>query len=438
MTDLARLTAIETASAVAAGEFSALEACDAAIARIEALDGPINAVIVRDFERGRDQAKARDLARARGERPPLLGVPMTVKESFAVGGLPATWGFEVFRDWRPTADGANAAALKAAGAVILGKSNVPVALADWQSVNPVYGRTNNPHDLSRSPGGSSGGSAAALAAGMVALELGSDIGGSIRIPAHFCGVHGIKPTWGIVPLHGHPFPQTEPGAPPVLSAAGPMARSTADLSVALDVLSEVQLARPRLTSLKGARLFALTSHPLAAASSAITQRIEAVLDEAARQGAAVTRSSEALPDLKALHTAYMPLLLTQLSVRNPMNTEPAPPLLTWLDMLDTQARMMRAFDRFFQEFDAIVSPVVGMEAFVHTDLPMAERTVRIDGADHPFAPQFAWISPATYACLPAVSMPLPPLDSGLPVNMQIITARLRDQDAIALAGMLGR
>ena len=174
--------AAELAAALAAGRVGAVELFEAAVGRIERLDGPINAVVVRDFDRARDAAKAADAALSRGERRPLLGVPMTVKEAFNVAGLRTTWGSEAFGHWIADADATVVARLKAAGAVILGKTNVPPMLSDWQSANPIYGRTNNPHELSRVPGGSSGGSAAALASGMVPLEFGSDIGGSIRVP----------------------------------------------------------------------------------------------------------------------------------------------------------------------------------------------------------------------------------------------------------------
>jgi amidase len=167
---------------------SARELLDAAIARIEALDPKINAVVVPDFDRARTTAAEADAALARGERRPLLGLPMTVKEQFNITGLPTTWGDPKFKDWRPDSDALVVQRLKTAGAIILGKTNVPIDLADWQSYNDVYGTTNNPWDADRSPGGSSGGSAAALAAGFVPLEFGSDIGGSLRAPAHFCGV----------------------------------------------------------------------------------------------------------------------------------------------------------------------------------------------------------------------------------------------------------
>ena len=194
-------TAGDLKSQLSARKVSARELCDAAIARIEALDPKINAVVVRDFERARDAAAAADLELGGGNAAgrPLLGIPMTVKEQFNIAGLATTWGYPKCRDWRPTTDALTIERLKAAGAVIIGKTNVPISLADWQSYNDVYGTTNNPWDLGRSPGGSSGGGAAALAAGYVPLELGSDIGGSLRCPAHFCGVFSHKPSLALVP-----------------------------------------------------------------------------------------------------------------------------------------------------------------------------------------------------------------------------------------------
>jgi amidase len=219
---------------------SSVELVEQAIARIEALDGRVNAVVVRDFEGARAGAVAADAALAKGARRPLLGVPMTVKESFNVAGLPTTWGLPMFKGWQPGEDAAAVARLKAAGAVILGKTNLAIGISDWQSYNDVYGTTNNPWDFDRSPGGSSGGSATALACGFVSLELGSDINSSIRAPAHFCGVYGHKPTFGLVPLRGHVPPKSESSGVDVtggLAVAGPLARSAADLGLVLDVLA---------------------------------------------------------------------------------------------------------------------------------------------------------------------------------------------------------
>src|ERR1700730_4073066 len=206
-TGLAYRTAGDLATALADRKISARELLDAVISRIEALDPKINAVVVRDFDRARAASDAADAALARGERRPLLGLPMTVKEHYAVAGLPTTRGDPKFKNWKAEVDALAVQRLKAAGAIVIGKTNVPLQLSDWQSFNEVYGTTNNPWDLTRTPGGSSGGAAAALAAGFVALELGSDIGGSLRAPAHFCGIFSHKPTLDLVPQRGSGPPQ---------------------------------------------------------------------------------------------------------------------------------------------------------------------------------------------------------------------------------------
>src|SRR3954451_2016 len=240
MTDYAYSTAAELAAAMDRGEVSAVELTTAAIARIERLDGDINAICVRDFDRALAAAGEADAARAGGEAGPVLGVPMTIKDSFDVAGLPTTWGLPRFKDHVAAADAVAVARLKAAGAVILGKTNVPIALGDFQSYNAIYGATKNPWDLGRTPGGSSGGSAAALAAGFGALSMGSDIGGSLRVPAHFSGVYAHKPSIGLLPLRGHTFPGTRP-LPDLggdLGVIGPMARSAADLAMMVRLLCD--------------------------------------------------------------------------------------------------------------------------------------------------------------------------------------------------------
>src|SRR5215471_4615928 len=235
---LAYRTAADLVRALADQQVSSRELVDGAISRIEALDGKINAVVVRDFERARSAADAADAALVKGERRPLLGLPMTVKEQFGIAGLPTTWGDPKFKDWKAEVDALAAQRLRAAGAVILGKTNVPLNLRDWQSYNEVYGNTNNPWDLSRSPGGSSGGGAAALAAGFVPLEFGSDIGGSLRAPAHFCGIFSHKPSLDLVPQRGSGPPQT-PSIPVRgdLAVIGPMARSADDLVLELEIIA---------------------------------------------------------------------------------------------------------------------------------------------------------------------------------------------------------
>jgi amidase len=203
-------TATELSDALARKQVSAVELTEHAIARIERHDGKINAVCVRDFDRALDAARAADTARNRGETKPLLGIPLTVKESYNVAGLPTTWGMPAQKDYHPTEDALAIARVKNAGGVILGKTNVPLGLGDTQSYNDIYGTTNNPYDLSRTPGGSSGGSSAALAAGYGPLSLGSDLAGSLRVPACYCGIFAHKPTLALVPTRGHLPPSLPP------------------------------------------------------------------------------------------------------------------------------------------------------------------------------------------------------------------------------------
>jgi len=293
----------ELVKALVDRKVSSRELVDAAIGRIEALDGKINAVVVRDFDRARTAADAADAALAKGQRRPLLGLPMTVKEQFNIAGLPTTWGDPKFKDWKAEVDALAVQRLKAAGAIILGKTNVPINLRDWQSYNEVYGTTNNPWDLSRSPGGSSGGGAAALAAGFVPLEFGSDIGGSLRAPAHFCGVFSHKPSLDLVPQRGAGPPKTP--ANPVrgdLAVIGPMARSAADLALALDVvagpdeLSEgigyrLALPSPRHEGLAGFRVLVIDKHPLCPTEASITAALDGLAERLGKSGCTILRES---------------------------------------------------------------------------------------------------------------------------------------------------
>lgn len=430
------MTALETARAIAAGRTTAVAECEAAIARIEARNPALNAVIVKTYDRARADAAAADARVAAGERSSLLGVPMTVKESYELADTPATWGMTDHAQNIAQADGSTVAKLRAAGAVILGKTNVPPWLADLQSTNPVYGRTVNPHDATRTPGGSSGGSAVALASGMVPLEIGSDIGGSIRTPAHFCGVWGHKPTYAAIPLDGHRFPGTD-GADPALSVAGPMARAAEDLSAALDVMTLDPLPPARVKSLDGLRILLFTKHPDAGVSAAIAGGLRDLADRAADAGADVIARQPLLPDLAEIFDAYIPMLNIAISrglVPGPDGTFAS--VQTWFQLLDRQARIQRQFAQFFEEVDAILCPVFGTTAFPHDDEPdLRARKLTIDGEETHFADQFAWISMATFAGLPATSFPVGKSE-GLPFNGQLITARRRDHDAIAIAGLL--
>jgi amidase len=424
--------AIGTAAAIASGETSARAECEAAIARIEALDGAINAVVVRDFERARAAADLADAAVKRGERGPLLGVPMTVKEAFDVAGLPTTWGFEQHRDFVAKEDAVAVRRLKQAGAVILGKTNVPVGLADHQSVNPIYGRTTNPFDPSRSAGGSSGGSAAALASGMVPLELGSDIGGSIRVPAAFNGVWGHKPTYGALNTDGHYPPGTDGHAPP-FAVIGPLARNADDLVLALDLLADRPLPRAEARAPGEWRILLMATHPFAAIARPVAGAIEGIGAAFEAEGARVDRETPLLPDLSAQFGHYMQLLMTALTRGAPAEGGAPPSLAAWFDLLDHQARAVRAWQALFADYDAVVAPAFGVTAYPHDDTPVTERHLSVDGQDTRYGLQLAFPALASFPMLPATAVPVGKDADGLPIGVQIIADLWQDHKAIAVA-----
>ncbi|MDZ4372935.1 MAG: amidase family protein [Phenylobacterium sp.] len=444
--DVLDLSAGEIVASLAAGQVGAVELTEAAIARIEARDGALNAVVVRNFDRARVAARDADQALARGDRRPLLGLPMTVKESHEVDGLPSTWGSPAFSGWTAQKDAVAVQKLKAAGAIILGKTNVPPFLADWQSTNPVYGRTRNPWDLGRTPGGSSGGSAAALAARMTPLEVGSDIGGSIRVPAAFCGVFGHKPSYGVVSLRGHSPPGLD-GGPVALAVVGPMARTAADLDLGLSVLAgpepeeakgwSLRLPPPRHAKLADHRVLVLDQHPSAATDSVIREAIGRVAARLDAQGARVSRASDRLPDLATQHGVYMGLLNAALSRGSATGTTLN--AHDWMNLQDAQLAFRRQWDGFFEAFDVVIAPAFGVLAYPHVDEPdNAKRTLRIDGRDTAYFDQLAWPGLALLPNLPATVVPIGLSPEGLPVGVQVMGPYLEDRTTIAFAGHLER
>jgi amidase len=425
--------ALETASAIRSGAISPLEAVDAAIARIEALDGPINAVVVRDFDRARDAAKALDGVEP-GDDQPLFGVPMTIKEAFDIAGLPTTWGLVEHKNYVAERDAVVVQRLKRAGAIFVGKTNVPPHLSDWQSFNPIYGRTANPHDHARSPGGSSGGSAAALASGMVAAEFGSDIGGSVRVPAHFCGVWGHKVTWGAIDGFGHNPPGTD-GHNLALGVVGPLARNGADLAALLDLT----LDTPRALAAKPldqSRFLLQTEHPLVPTDTALAAALETVAAELEKAGAQLDRSSELLPDLARQHEFYLPMLITAMSPQG-LLPDGAPARLTdWFGFLDAQARNERAWAGLFEHYDFVLAPPYPTPAFQHDERVPDERPLAINGVDHPALLGLCWPGAATFPELPSTVLPIGE-SGGLPVGMQVVGPAWSDRDCVATATSIG-
>jgi amidase len=425
----------EQVAAVADGECTAVEAAEAAIARIEAGDGDLNAVVVRDFDRALAAAAEVDHRRAAGERPPLLGLPMTVKEAFDVAGLPTTWGLEASRDHVATADAVAVRRLKEAGAVILGKTNVPPALSDHQSSNPIYGATHNPHGRGRSPGGSSGGSAASVASGFVAAEIGTDIGGSIRIPASFCGVWGLKPTFDLVSKEGHFFPGMEAHGDE-LSVAGPIAGSAQDLDRLLGVLAEHPLPDLDDRAPADLRVAVLVDQAEVPVSAAVRAEVEAVALRFESAGATVDRAPD-VPSLAEMRDVYSPILSTIIAGGLPYPGQEPMTVRAWFDLLDAQARVRRQWSAVLQHrYDVVLSPVYSTPAFPIDELDIITRMIDIDGDVVPIVGQLIWAGLAILTGMPSVAFPSGLSADGLPIGLQLMGAHHRDRDLLRLADLV--
>jgi amidase len=468
-------TATELSAALAAKKVSAVELAEDAIGRIERHDAKINAICVRDFARGLQAARAADAARARGETGALLGLPLTVKESYNVAGLPTTWGLPAQKDFVPGADALSISRVKQAGGVILAKTNVPVSLGDWQSYNDIYGVTNNPFDLGRTPGGSSGGSSAALAAGYGPLSLGSDIGGSLRVPAFHCGVYAHKPTFALVPSRGH----TPPPMPPLpfdrdLSVIGPMARSAADLTLLLDVIAgpdpieagkaySLALPASRHGALKNFRVLLLTTDPVMPTSASIRTAIEKLAANLGKAGVSVTHESPLLPDFAASTRLYMRMLMSFLAASfqpeiyagaqaaaaklSPDDTSLAAERLRgialshrdWVIADGARTRLRAQWRELFKTFDAVICPIMPTPAYPHDHSDDQEsRRISIDGKDYVYPDQLAWPGIATLPGLPATAIPLGLSPDGLPVGVQIVGPWLEDRTPLKLAELIER
>jgi amidase len=358
----------------------------------------------------------------------------------------------------------------------MGKTNVPFALSDWQSYNDVYGTTNNPWDFGRSPGGSSGGSAASLAAGFVSLELGSDIAGSLRAPAHFCGVFTHKPSYGLVPLRGHTWPKSEAldaQGDGFLAVGGPLARTAADLALALDVLAgpdEQEAIAYRLTlpparhgDLKSFRVLVIDTHPLLPTASTVRAALHRLSDRLVESGATVACESALLPDLAEAARIYTRLLFAFMSsARTPQfdreteavvaSLSPADDSLAawrlrgavlshrdWIAANEARTSLRCRWGELFREWDVVLCPPMSTTAFPHDHGPYREaRRIEIDGRLFPYEDQTVWPSIATLPGLPATVMPIDRLESGLPIGVQIIGPYLEDRTSIAFAALIER
>jgi len=456
-------------------EIGSRELTEHYIARIEEHDPAVNAIVVRDFDRALAAADAADRALAEGrDLGPLHGLPMTIKESFNIAGLPTTWGIPAFAENIAEDDAEVVKRFKAAGAVFMGKTNVPMELADFQSYNDIYGTTGNPWDTDRTPGGSSGGAAAALAAGLTGLENGSDIGGSIRNPAHFCGVYGHKPTWNIVPPLGHALPGMV--APPDIAVVGPLARSAEDLAVAMDVVAgadplnapgwKLDLPRPTMRGLEDYRVALWPSDDAAPVSAEIADRVQAVGETLASLGATVSDTARPEIDVERAYHIYLYMLNGVLTAGRPddefaelvREAEAIDPAdggrgaafaragvqrhRTWLHRSQARELLRMAWRAFFDEWDILLCPTMATTAFPHDHSPQeggleGGRTITVDGREQPYFKQMFWAGIPTVAYLPSTVFPTGPSPSGLPIGLQAVAAEFNDHTSIDFARLLG-
>lgn len=464
MTDIAFDPAHALARRLRRRELSSAELLQHYIARIDRLGGPVNAVVVRDDARALQRARAADAALARGELwGPLHGLPITVKESFHVQGLPTTWGDLQWAGQPMPRTATMVQRLEAAGAVVFGKTNVPVALADWQSFNPVYGTTGNPWDTGRTPGGSSGGSAAALAAGFTGLELGSDIGASIRNPAHYCGVWGHKPTWGLLTMEGHELgPEPDPDADNLdIAAVGPLARSAADLQLALDVLDpspslwtpmgRVPVAwRDPGTAPRQCRVAVLLDDDEAPVDAAVQQGLRELVAFLRSEGVAVTEGARPVDsaEANAVYTlllraatgalyddaAYARALERAAGFAADDRSYPARHFRGntishrgWVQLDSRRSRLRQQWAAFFTRFDLLVCPVGTTPAFPHMQQGERwERMVGVNGQPQPSTTALFWAGYPGLVGLPATAIPLGLSPEGLPVGAQVVAPALAD------------
>lgn len=450
-------------AALAAGRVGAVELLKAALARHERTHQRLNAVVAADIERALERARGVDDQRGRGERlGPLAGLPMTVKDTLDVAGMPASSGLSDLR--RRTAEDAVAVAhARRAGAVIWGKTNTPVLAADWQTSNALYGTTNNPWDPSRTAGGSSGGSAAALAAGVTALEIGSDIGGSLRVPAAFCGVYAHKPTWGLVSQRGHVPPRPGAWAERDLNVVGPMARSARDLRLLLSVMAEgpvAPVAAP--AALHATRIGLWLEEPAFPLDLEVRTAVEAFAGELLAAGAQVTPIASPV-DAEALLSAYVLLLASALAgdlpprrrrevelARGPARLARrfgAGPLswagmalgytarhAEWQEADEVRARLRQTMIEVFERFDVIIAPIAPVTAFPHDQSPFDRRKLALSrGETVPYLSMLSWIALATACRLPATAIPAGLDASGRPVGVQVIGPPGGDSRTLAVA-----
>ena len=463
-------SATELASMIAARELSSRELLDIFVERIETLDETVNAVVTLDLDRARAAADAADAATAAGTATGALhGVPITVKDALAVDGVRSTGGATELADHVATTDADVVALVRRAGAIPFAKTNVPRWSGDFQTYNDVFGTTNNPWDTTRTPGGSSGGPAAAVALGFGGFELGTDIGGSIRVPAAFNGICGHKPSFGLVPCGGYidrvDYGRTEPD----INVHGPLARSIDDLEVLMDLLAaprpdrsiavDHRIPPARHERIADHRIAVWADHADCPSSADTRAAVESAGDILDALGAQVDRTAR--PDIDATASAALGLWLvaaatspsltddeydfytmlanspdTPDDIKRAVSSFTASPR-EWFAADDRRARIRESWREFFGEVDALVCPVIVTPPFPHLqEGNLTSRTLPIDGVERPYPDLFHWTILIGMAYLPATVVPVGTTAGGLPVGVQIVGPYLEDRTPLTVARAL--
>lgn len=470
MADIPFRSAKQLATLIRQKKLGCLELLDHYLDRIDRYNAKLNAIIFMDVKAARKRAQDADRALKKGDvRGPLHGVPMTIKESYNVVGMPTTWGVPKFKKNYPEKNAITVDRLLKAGVVLFGKTNVPYALADWQSFNDIYGTTNNPWDITRVPGGSSGGSGAALAAGLTGIEAGSDIGSSIRNPAHYCGVYGHKPTYGIVTPRGQSLPGVV--ATSDISVVGPLARSADDLALGLDVMAgpddidglgwQLKLPKPKKKKLSEFKVAVIYTDPEAEVDEAVQACIRNVAKFLRKNKATVKVNARPDIDSGKAYRNYIQLLraatvkrltpkefkknLASLAKMGPRNKSYEAQMIRaqamyhkdWLHLNEDRHHMRLAWADFFNKYDLLLCPVAATTAFAHDQKGERwERMITVNGKGQPSTTQLFW---AGYSCnfyLPSTVAPAGFAKDGLPVGVQIIGPQYGDHTCIEFARLL--
>jgi amidase len=472
-------TASELADSIRQHRASSQEVLEAHLKRIAAQNPSLNAIVTLDEEQARRRSKEADEALARGEIwGPMHGVPVTIKDVFETAGMRTTSGFKPLADYVPEQDATVVARLRQAGAIILGKTNTPAMAGDEQTNNPLFGRTNNPWNLGRTPGGSSGGSAAAVASGMSPLDIGSDIGGSVRNPAHFCGVFSLKPSDYRVPFTGHIPPPPGSRGRGLLRyflTPGPLARSVEDLTLALTIIAgpdelewevpPVPLAPSPARDLRELR-FAWSDDFGVPVSTEIRTALKDLAAELARAGCRVERRDPPEFDFAQALQVYGELKEAALTVRSsPLHL----PRFVWRALSEplshsnpTSRGLMRGagatlqgyaralsqrdvfivkMEHFLADWDAWLCPVAALPAYPHlpsrNPIEQLRATLEVDGQKIPYL-----MATSVYTGLfnltgnPVVVLPLGCTKEGLPIGVQVVGKRWTDMALLAVAKQL--